>query len=343
MKKIVFLRTNPKATGGAERYLSRLKNSLNSQGIASQIYAFKGSQKISSWLKAIKFNKQVCRDKKEDEFYFSLERVTCADIYRAGDGVHKVYRTLKPFWFFNPLNFVYVYLEKKCFKNAKHIIANSNFIKEQIINTYNIDEKKITTVYNGINLPNFVKKGEAKLNLCSRLGLNLELPIILFLGSGFKRKGVVEFLQIVSKLNTKVNAIIVGTDKNIDNYKKLSKQLGVNVVFTGKIKITNEYYEASDIFLFPTKYEPFSNVVLEALSYGCVVFTTKQNGANEILDSKFVMENSKDFSVVEKIDNLLNNPLGLIEEQSKAIEISKKFTIEKNAKETLEIINEYIH
>ena len=151
MKKIVFLRTNPNAVGGAERYLRRLVKAINELGIQTEIRSYLGDTGISSWKKALNFNRQVKRQKKEDEFYFSLERVSCADIYRAGDGVHKVYRATKSFWWLNPLNFVYPYLEKKCFKNSQKIITNSNFIKEQIISTYEIEPEKITTIYNGVN------------------------------------------------------------------------------------------------------------------------------------------------------------------------------------------------
>ena len=118
MKKIVFLRTNPNAVGGAERYLRRLVKAINELGIQAEIRSYLGDAGISSWKKALNFNRQVKRQKKEDEFYFSLERVSCADIYRAGDGVHKVYRATKNFWWLNPLNFVYPYLEKRCFKNS---------------------------------------------------------------------------------------------------------------------------------------------------------------------------------------------------------------------------------
>ena len=183
MKKIVFLRTNPNAVGGAERYLRRLVKAINELGIQTEIRSYLGDAGISSWKKALNFNRQVKRQKKEDEFYFSLERVSCADIYRAGDGVHKVYRATKSFWWLNPLNFVYPYLEKKCFKNSQKIITNSNFIKEQIIATYGIESEKITTIYNGVNLPQRVQKAEAKLTLCEEFGLKFELATLLFVGN----------------------------------------------------------------------------------------------------------------------------------------------------------------
>lgn len=343
MKKIIFLRTNPNAIGGAERYLSRLIKALNTQNVECQIRSLNGKQKISSWRKALKFNKQVKTQKAQNEFYFSLERVENADIYRAGDGVHKVYMKTKKFWWINPLNHVIPRLEKICFQNAKAIIANSNFIKNQIVQTYGINESKIYTIYNGVNLPQNITKGTAKIALCDELGLDYELPIILFVGSGFKRKGVVEFLEILSKVKAKFNAVIVGYDKNIQSYKKISRKLGVNALFTGATKNVSKFYKASEILLFPTHYEPFSNVVLEAMSYKNAVITTSQNGACEILPSQFVIDKPNDERAIEIIENLLNNVDFLQEIMEKNYQIAQNFSIEKNASKTIEVINANIY
>ena len=343
MKKIVFLRINPNAVGGAERYLRRLAKALKDVDIETSIRSYLGETSVSSWKKALRFNAQVRRQKQSDELYFSLERVSCADIYRAGDGVHKIYRATKPFWWVNPLNFVYPYLEKRCFKNSKKIIANSNYVREQIILAYGIDESKIVTIYNGINLPQKVEKGEAKLSVCEEFGLDYSLPILLFVGNGFKRKGVKDFLRLVSKLKTPVNALIVGKDKNINSYKRLAKKLKIKAFFVGEQKTTAKFYEASDIFIFPTHYEPFSNVVLEALSFKNIVFTTAQNGASEILERRFVMSEPGDESVLELIDEILNSYEMLQELQEKSFLLSQKFSIEENASKTLEVINEVLN
>lgn len=343
MKKLVFLRQNVNAIGGAEIYLKRLQKALELMSVSSEIRSFKGSNSLSSWIKALKFNAQVKRQKRENELYFSLERVGSADIYRAGDGVHKVYMKSKIFWFLNPLNFVYPYLEKRCFQNSKLIITNSNFIKNQIIQTYNIDENKIKTIYNGINLPKKVEKGRAKFEVCKEFGIDLLTPIVLFVGSGFKRKGLREFLQILSKVDEKFNVIIVGKDKKMQAYKKMAKKLSINAIFTGTQKNVAKFYEASDIFLFPTKYEPFSNVVLEAMSFKNAVITTATNGASEILDSEFVMRDCLDFEISNLIQNLLKDSQKLFEIQEKNYEISKNFSIENNANLTLEAINAYLN
>lgn len=345
MKKIIFLRANPSALGGAERYLSRLTNALNSLQIECKIRSFSGSQKLSSWLKALKFNRQVCAQKGADELYFSLERIECADIYRAGDGVHKIYRALKPFWWLNPLNFVYPHLEKKCFANAKLIIANSNFIKNQIIDAYGTSADKICVIYNGINLPAKIEKGSAKLAICDKFGLDFKLPIVLFVGSGFKRKGVAEYLQILHLARSKFgapsfNAIVVGADKHLENYRNLARKLGVNALFTGAQKDVSKFYECADVFLFPTHYEPFSNAVLEAMSYKNAVITTTQNGAAEILDADFVLDSTDEASKI--LTKLLSEAKFCEKIGENNYKIAQNFTIEKNAKLSVEAISRVI-
>ena len=339
MKKIVFLRINPSATGGAERYLLRLVKALKNENIQSEIRSFNSSTKMPSWKKALRFNRQVKLQKKDNELYFSLERIECADIYRAGDGVHRVYMRTKRFWWTNPLNFIIPKLEKKCFQNAKAIIANSNFVKEQIIQTYGIDEAKIYIIYNGVNLPQNIEKGTAKMALCEELSLDYELPIILFVGNGFKRKGVTDFLQILSKVKAQFNAIVVGNDKNLQHYRNLSRKLGVNAIFTGITNNVAKFYEASEILFFPTHYEPFSNVTLEAMSFKNAVITTAQNGAAEILSQNFVMNSPNDENIIPVIEKLLNDSFFLQNTMEHNFQIASKFSIELNAKKTLEVIN----
>lgn len=354
MKKISFIRANKTKFGGAEVYLSRLSSALKKQNIDHEIINSGIPKFLPSWVRVALFNTKVCSSKK-DKFYFSLERISCPDIYRAGDGVHKVFLGIEKKSKLNPLHKLYLHLEKKCFNNAKKIIANSNMVKRQIIDTYNIDQDKIEVVYNGINLikPNFLKSFNkiskefhikrthaAKANPASRQ------KIILYVGSGFKRKGVEEFLHILAKLKYKnYKAFIVGKDKRIKHYKNLAKELGVEkkVIFTGPRSDVNDFYTVSDIFLFPTRYEPFSNVILEAMNFSNAVFTTKQNGASEVLDEAFVMTDPKDYKISKKIDSLLFDREKLNKVKMENILKSREFSIEKNLENTMKVIDEVIH
>ena len=344
MKTIYFLRANKTKHGGAEVYLSRLSEALNVKGIQHTLIHSNIPKVLPSWLRALMFNTKVCAAKIDNSFYFSLERITCADVYRAGDGVHKVFVSVENKSFLNPLHSVYIYLEKKCFQNSKKIIANSQMIKQQIIDTYDIPSDKIEVIHNGIKLEHYDKK-ISYVKLQKEFSLDEHKMTILYVGSGFKRKGVKEFLHILSKLTSmNFQAFVVGKEKKMKDYRNLSKELGIEnkVIFTGPRDDVKDFYAISDIFLFPTRYEPFSNVVLEAMMYENAVITTQQNGAHEILDDTYNMKTPYDFSIVPKIDALLENEKILQKVKERNLEIVQNFTIEKNVEKTLKVIDEVI-
>ena len=87
-REIYFVRRNRTQFGGAEKYLVRLSSELTQQGYGHRVIHSRLPKFLPSFLRAILFNIGVCL-RKGSRFYFSLERISCPDIYRAGDGVHR--------------------------------------------------------------------------------------------------------------------------------------------------------------------------------------------------------------------------------------------------------------
>ncbi|WP_457595745.1 glycosyltransferase family 4 protein [Hydrogenimonas sp.] len=348
---ILFIRQHHTPFGGAERYLSRLNEALRAKGYRTKVIHAELPKWLPSWLKALLFDRQVCKrkihsnDKRQTtELYFSLDRIGCPDIYRAGDGVHKAFLKTKGFSL-NPLHLTYLRLEKRTFENARLIIANSRMVKEQILEHYpQVPSDKIVVVYNGVPIPPTPDKPAAKRELAKEFDIDENLPIILFVGSGFRRKGVEEFLQTLSRLQNPFHAFVVGKEKRMKRYIELARALGIRerVTFTGPRKDVEPFYAAADIFLFPTRYEPFSNVVLEAMSHGCATFTTRQNGAHEILPESFVMKAPNDPLAVERIDSLLHDGSSLHNAQEEARSIAERFSIDRNVNETLKALEPFL-
>ena len=339
MRKVYLIREKSSKVGGAEIYLSRLKVALKKNNIDYQVINSIFPKFLPSWLRITLFNFQVCLTKK-DRFYFSLDRVLLSDIYRAGDGVHKKFLSTQKKSKFNLLHPIYLFLEKKIFTHTKYIIANSQMVKDEIINMYDIHPKKIKIVYNGYDRFDF-NSDKSFETISEEFNIDKKDSVILFVGSGFERKGVEEFLHIVSRLKTKkIKAFIVGKEKNIRYYQKLANNLKVadRVIFTGPRNNIVDFYVISDIFLFPAHYEPFGNVVLEAMNYNNAIFTTKFCGASELLNDKDVMKDPKDFSVVNRIDSLLKNKNYLEEVKKNNRLRASNFTMADNLNNTLDII-----
>jgi UDP-glucose:(heptosyl)LPS alpha-1,3-glucosyltransferase len=340
MKKITFVRMQDTPFGGAENYLKRLIKELKNRKIDVELLEFSQPKWLVSWIKLPLYNLEACKNK-NDRFYFSNDRLSCLDIHRAGGGTHKSFLKTKGFTL-NPLHLIYPMMEKKALKNSKAIIAISNMVKRDIIKDYKIDPKKIEVIYNGIEIPYLSKEAInlIKKDFCNEFKLKENRKIILYVGSGFKRKGVKEFLEILSNLKMPFYAFVVGKDKNLSKYKLIAKKLKIDdkVIFTGPREDVNKFYLSSDIFLFPTYYEPFGNVILEAMSFYNVVITTKQCGAGEILEDVPLMKNPKDYKIATFIDELISNLTKLESLKIKNRKISEKFSIQNNVDKTLELI-----
>jgi len=355
MRKIALARFKYTPYGGAENYLARLIATLRDKGVAFRVFStnwvdenavrISAPKFLPSFLRILSFAHNACKQKRDDELLFSLERLPCADVYRAGDGVHRAWLDTRLSYgesrlaiFSNPLQAVYLWLERRTFQNSRKIIANSSFVKNDIIRYYGIEPSKISVVYNGVSI-NTLDGAECKKSVYDEFGIAQDKKLILFVGSGFARKGVAEFLELLSKLDRDdYAAIIVGKEKKISIYKKKAKELGVNAVFTGARGDADRFYAAADIFLFPTRYEPFSNVCLEAMAGGCAVITTAQNGASEAIDSEFVMKNPRDMDILKALHKLLDDSEFLAKVKAANKAKSLEFSMERNLEETLKVL-----
>jgi len=377
-RKIIFLRSVQTQFGGAEVFLSRLlaalkasqQNQLNqlNQKITSKldsvdkaiVFGFETRHShapkfLPTWLKAWWFNFEARLRKKSDELYFSLDRIDSADIYRAGDGLHIAYLKTRDknklkLWL-NPTHWTYLFLEKKCLKNAKIIICNAPKTAEEIKLYYPQIAHKISIIPNGLPKDFFEKnlekklKTESKKNLAEKFNISPDQTFILTIGSGFERKGVKAFLDTLAKLLDTPQpwtALIIGKEKKLKLYQQYAEKLGLahKVIFTGLQKNIALFYQSADIFLTLPLYEPFGNVVLEAMAYECAVLTNPHTcGMGGFLPKAYQVTTS--IEAMLKIKTWLENPDQLSEDQKILKNIALTMTLEKTIEKTLEIIKKY--
>lgn len=343
-RKISFVRLENTAFGGAEVYLQRVCEVLSRQQIEYEVVYGKIPKFFASWIKALWFSYQVKRNKGH-KFYFALARITSPDIYRAGDGVHRAYMEAMGLRFWqNPIHFVSCYLEKQAFLNSKKIIANSAMTKRNILQYYAVPEDKIVVIHNGVNQPEPVDAHLAKARLAAELKFSADKKIILFVGSGFKRKGADVFLKMLAEVQGDFMAILVGKEKKIAAYRRLAENLGLTdkVRFVGQRRDISQFYAASDIFLYPARYEPFGLVVLEAMQSGNAVFASKTCGSSEVLLADYVMDGPADKRALRKIEVLLNDAVALAKIKQRNQDISKAYSIEQNVDKTLTVIRDVL-
>ncbi len=342
MLRLTIVRANKRAFGGAEIYLERLCEELSKNGIEYDILHSTIPKWILSGLRAWLFDMQVCLARDSSRFFFSLDRVSCADVLRVGDGVHRHYMRIKGGFPYTPLNLAYTHIEARGFAHAKHLIAISEMVKRNIIDCYGVAPEKISVVYNGIPLHSEQEQAahsaSAK-NLRAELCLG-ELPVILYVGSGYKRKGVHELLDVFARLQSRAWLLILGKERHLDAYKAHAKRLQIEerVRFLGARSDVWGFYALASVFVFPTHYEPFGNVILEAMHSRCAVVTTRQCGGGELLTPRWLMQSPSDYGIAREIDALLSDSALLERVQEENYARSLEFGIDKNAAQTMEII-----
>lgn len=180
--------------------------------------------------------------------------------------------------------FIPNFIERQVYKNSKKIISISDLTKNDIIEMYKLNSYRI---YSGVDIDEFSLNKKTALR--KKLSIKNNEKMILFIGHYFERKGLEESIRAIKYITFPVKLIVVGKDK-IEKYEKIVNDLGLQnkVIFYGKSDNIKEFYKNSDIFLFPTKFEPFGLVTLEACACGLPVITTDKNvnGFAELLTHK---------------------------------------------------------
>lgn len=311
---------------------------------------------LTGWLKALSFSlncrRMILRER--PDIVFSLERTLHQDIYRAGDGCHRQWLILKNLgkgvlhkaWtWLNPFQLAYIWLERRMLKNPalKAIIANSQRGKEDIVRLYNVDPALIHVIYNGIDPVSLdlEQRENSRRAVGEEFGLSNELRL-LYVGSGFKRKGVVTAIHAAAQLKMPFRLFIVGKGRTA-GYRKLAQRLGIQeyVTFTGPRKNVEQFYLGCDLFVFPTLYDPFSNATLEAMAHGLPVITTQYNGVAELIrqgDNGFVVQDPFDAATFAVHINRLSDHDMRRQVGRSAAETASAFTMQRNVRETLAVI-----
>lgn len=307
--KIGLIRAKYTPYGGAEAFLKRFIAGLKKKGHDVEVFSTSweesGGLKVNSvkvwgpsFLRPLIFARNAARavERSEADCVISLERTYCQDVYRAGDGCHREWlkrRGAAVSWLkrilirLNPLHFTILHLEKKLFSSPrlKKVIANSEQVKRDIIKHYRLPEERLCVIYNGID-PSFGARRGGRESTRLELGVGKDTALVLFVGSGFERKGLLYAVRAMSFLKDsgKVKLLVIGKGRTT-RYLKEAKRLGIEdrVIFKGPVKDSERFYKAADIFLLPSIYEPFSNACLEAMASGLPVVTSRVNGASEIL------------------------------------------------------------
>ena len=315
--RVALLKMEAKSQGGLEKYAGRIVSAFAKKGADISILTTQTSDRfspkiayhsfpISRWpgfIRLEQFDRCVGRWLKEHpvDIVFGMERNRIQTHIRAGNGVHAAYLKSRlvsegllkyGMCLINPLHRKILELEKAAFEfpGLKKIFVNSRMVQSELLDHYNVDPSKISVVHNGVEWQDqeaaFSIWQHGKKEALDRFGIDSNALHLLFIGHGYRRKGLDQLLKALSIWKFKdFHLSIIGKDKQINRYRTDVERLGLKdrVRFFGPQKEVVPFYQLADALIIPSFYDPFANVTLEALSFGLFVVSSKSNGGHEIL------------------------------------------------------------
>ena len=220
----------------------------------------------------------------------SFDRLFKQDLFRSGGGPHKTFIEKmqrnggwKSLWYrVSPYHRLALCIERRQITSgSRRIVAVCEQSKREMIQAYGIGEKKIVVILNGVDHEKFNPSRRHGIGERTRreLGIESDARVVLFVGTGFRRKGLDRLLRLwraAALPNTYL--LVVGSDTRLAAYRAAWRQ-NPYVIFAGPKPNVEDYYAAADVLALPSIQEAFGNVVLEGLAAGLPVITVAGVGA----------------------------------------------------------------
>ena len=306
MMKIALVHKRWELRGGTERVLYRTAEGLRDRGHEVHLFCQQFRMPIPPGISAHRvpgiarprsarvltfalvapkiIAKQSC------DVVMSFDRIFAQDIFRSGGGPRKLLLDklkkhggmLRKLWYSISLyHHLVVSIENLQMRGIGKIVAVCDQTKREFIDVHKIPEDKIVVIHNGVDARRFTPERRLREGKKIRADLDIpgEAPVVLFVGTGFRRKGLERLLALWERQELPgVYLLVVGHDGRLSSYRRRWSRRK-EVIFVGPQDKVEDYYASADLLALPSVQEAFANVVLEALASGLPVITVAGVGA----------------------------------------------------------------
>ena len=238
-------------------------------------------------------------------------------------------------------------IHEKIFQNRSYLklICNSNLMKNDLVNRFALDAKKVDVIYPETDLTKFFFRKYKGVLKNHNIDDNTFTVGVISSGN-FPKRNVDLIIEVAKSLkdHTDLVFLIIGNHKRLslpDEVKSLK-----NIKFLPPTEDIVAYYQALDLFFLPARIEEFGRVVAEAMATGNPVLVSNKVGASEILEGeqrnyifepndllsfkKSILEIKKDNSLKQRLIDINLNTI-------------KKYSCEEQDRKFLEVISEVLN
>lgn len=241
-------------------------------------------------------------------------------------------------------------IQKRLLKNMDHVITDSLSSKKDILKYTGISETKVSSIYLGAS--DQFKKISLKDSDIERLRKKYNLPekFAMYVGDVTWNKNLPRLIAAVKEIN--ITFLMVGAALAQKNYNRNNpwnqdllkvEQLSKGdkrIIILGLIDKSDlvALYNIATVFVMPSLYEGFGLPVLEAISCGCPVVTSKGGSLKEIGgDSVYYVDPYDVNDIANGIEEVYFNKSVTAELSQKGLMQSKKFSLKNLALDTIKV------
>lgn len=182
-----------------------------------------------------------------------------------------------------------LWVEKTALEMADAIIAVSKETKEDVLRLFNVDEKKIHIVYNGIDLDEYQKVTAT--DALVRYGIDPSVPYVLFVGRITRQKGIVHLVNAIQYLHPGTQIVLCAGAPDTPEIAAEMQAAVQAVARPGVVWIREmvnkatvyQLYSHAAVFCCPSIYEPFGIINLEAMACETAVVASAVGGIKEVV------------------------------------------------------------
>jgi len=206
-------------------------------------------------------------------------------------------------------------LIRRSAQRADHIITVSDYSKNDISTTYQVDPDKITVTYEGAG-PDFFPRDKVQCQEQVTRKYGIKTPFLLYVGRIQERKNLRRLLSAYARLKGELadeKLVLVGKkdwmSESIEEHLK-ALDLEDAVVFTGYVPSIDLpfFYNAAEAFVYPSVFEGFGLPVIEAMACGLPVLTSYGSSLEEVAgDAALLVDPLSEEAMAQGLRKLLGD------------------------------------
>ena len=183
------------------------------------------------------------------------------------------------------------WIEKTAIEMADAVIAVSKETKEDVLKYFNVEDKKVKVIYNGINLSEYVVTEES--TTLDKYGIDKSKPFVLFVGRITRQKGIIHLVNAIKYIDPDTQIVLCAgapdtpeIGKEMEDSVNEVKKTRDNVIWIDEMLDKEEViqlYSHADVFCCPSIYEPFGIINIEAMACNTAVVASAVGGIKEVV------------------------------------------------------------